>query len=109
MKPFKKKTQKTEETVVEEVVTKKVEKYIVARIFDINSGLRVYENVNVVKIKSKYFTLAIMSDYTPSLGEIEGEVTLITDNDLIKLENLNAYFHHQNNSFSLLIKEQADS
>lgn len=109
MKPFKKKTQKTEETVVEEVVTKKVEKYIVARIFDINSGLRVYENVNVVKIKSKYFTLAIMSDYTPSLGEIEGEVTLITDNDLIKLENLNAYFHHQNNSFSLLIKERADS
>lgn len=107
MKMIRKKAEKkVDELQVEETKKEEVTKKITAKVFDINTGLRVIEDVKVIKIKSKYFTLAILSDYTPSLGEIEGEVSIVTQNDLIKIENVNAFFHHQNNSFSLLIKEQ---
>ena len=80
---------------------------IEARIVSFPEGLRVYPDVQLVRIKSKTYTLLIMRDYLPTLGEIEGDVTLLTPQGEIALHKIEGYYIHKANVFSLMIEEKA--
>lgn len=45
----------------------------------LDNGVKEYEGVSVIHIKSRYYNLLIMEGYTPSIGEVEGTVTIVSD------------------------------
>lgn len=47
------------------------------KILNIRKGLKVYNNVSMIKVKSKKYNLSIMEDYLPVIGEVDGDVEII--------------------------------
>ena len=47
----------------------------------LDNGVKEYEGVSVIHIKSRYYNLLIMEGYTPSIGEVEGTVTIVSDTE----------------------------
>lgn len=79
---------------------------IQVRISDFANGLRVYDGVKLIRMKSKDYTLLIMEDYFPQIGAINGTIELVTKDDEIQLGDLKGFFMHRDNEFVLLIEEQ---
>ena len=78
---------------------------ITAHVVNLQDGLVEYEGVSVIHIKSRYYNLLIMDGYTPSIGEIEGTVTIVSEKDSVKLENIRGLYLHKKNVFRLMIRE----
>ena len=74
---------------------------IKVRIFDIENGLREYENIKI----SKDYNLLIMKDYLPIIGEIEGSVDIKNDEINLSFKDIKAFYMNSNNEFNLMIKE----
>jgi len=79
---------------------------ITAKISDFRNGLRIYEQVQLVRIKSRDCSLLIMEDYFPAIGSIHGDVDLVMEDDVVRMSNVNGFYLHRNNEFSLLIAEE---
>ncbi len=79
-----------------------------ARVVGLDSGMQEYTGVSIIRIKSRYYNLLIMEDYTPSIGEIEGEVTIVSDTESVKLENIRAFYLHKKNVFRIMIRDQKE-
>lgn len=79
---------------------------ISARIVDDENGLEEYENIRMIRVKSKGYNLLIMEDYMPIIGEITGMVEIIFDSDTIKYENIHGFYMHKKNRFSLMIETE---
>lgn len=79
---------------------------IQARVSDFPHGLRVYEGIKLVRIRSKDYTLLIMEDYFPIIGKVYGHVELVVEDDLVDLGEVKGFFLHRSNEFSLLIEQQ---
>lgn len=79
---------------------------IQSRILDFTHGLRVYDEVRLIRIKSREYSLLIMEDYFPAMGSVQGRVELITDGEQIKLELKKGFYLLRDNIFSLLIEEE---
>lgn len=79
---------------------------IQVRVSDFANGLRIYDKVKLVRIKSKDYTLLIMEDYFPQLGAVNGLIELVTKEEQISLGRLKGFFMHRDNAFVLLIEEQ---
>lgn len=75
------------------------------RIFDMDHGLREYENIKIVRIISKDYNLLIMKDYLPIIGEIEGSIDIKSDNVDLSFKKVKAFYMNSNNIFNLMIKE----
>ena len=75
------------------------------RVFDLEHGLVEYENIKIVRIKSKDYNLLIMKDYLPILGEIEGSVDIKGDDVELNFKDIVAFYMNSNNVFNLIIKE----
>ena len=78
---------------------------LLVKILNINSGLKIYDNIKFVRILSKKYNLLIMRDYFPVIGEIDGSVE-IEGKESLKFENIKGYYMNKNNEFSLIIKEE---
>ena len=78
---------------------------IKVRIFDMDHGLREYENIKIVRIISKDYNLLIMKDYIPIIGEIEGSVDIKNDEVDISFKDIKAFYMNSSNVFNLMIKE----
>lgn len=76
------------------------------KILNIQKGLTTYDNVSMIKVKSKKYNLSIMEDYLPVIGEIDGDVEIIAINDFVKLTNIIGYYMLKHNEFKLFIKEE---
>ena len=76
------------------------------KILNIQKGLKTYENVSIIKIKSKKYNLSIMEDYLPVIGEIDGNVEIISIDNFVKLTNIIGYYMLKHNEFKLFIKEE---
>lgn len=76
------------------------------KILNIQKGLQTYDNVSIVKIKSKKYNLSIMEDYLPVIGEVDGDVEIIAIDNFIKLTNIIGYYMLKHNEFRLFIKEE---
>ena len=78
---------------------------IKVKIFDIRNGLRVYDNIKIIRIISKDYNLLIMKDYLPIIGEIEGSVDIKNDEVNLSFKDIKAFYMNSNNEFNLMIKE----
>ena len=78
---------------------------IKVRIFDIENGLREYEDIKIIRIISKDYNLLIMKDYLPIIGEIEGSVDIKNDEVNLSFKDIKAFYMNSNNEFNLMIKE----
>lgn len=79
------------------------------RISSFKRGFHVYNNVNLIRIKSKEYTLLIMADYLPTIGEIEGDVSFVCNTEETVIQDIRAYYMHKANVFSLMIEEASDA
>lgn len=75
------------------------------RIFDMEHGLREYENVKFIRMISKDYNLLIMKDYLPIIGEVEGTINIKSETEEINYEQVKAFYMNSDNVFNLLIKE----
>ena len=75
------------------------------RIFDLAHGLKEYEDIKFIRIVSKDYNLLIMKDYMPVYGEIDGTLTINSNDVDLEYNNLKAYYIHRDNEFNLMIKE----
>ena len=73
----------------------------------LDNVVKEYEGVSVIHIKSRYYNLLIMEGYTPSIGEVEGTVTIVSDTESVKLENIRGFYLHKKNTFRLMIREDS--
>lgn len=78
---------------------------IKVRVFDMDHGLREYENIKIVRIISKDYNLLIMKDYLPIIGEIDGLVDIKNDQVNESFKNIKAFYMNSDNVFNLMIKE----
>lgn len=76
-----------------------------AKIISIKDGVHEYERVRVIYVDSEKYTLMIMPDYTPVLGEIKGTVRIVTDEKLFTMKNVWGFYVLKNNLFQLMLKE----
>ena len=75
------------------------------KVFDIKNGLRVYDNIKIIRIISKDYNLLIMKDYLPIIGEIEGSVDIKNDEVNLSFKDIKAFYMNSDNIFNLMIKE----
>ena len=80
-------------------------KELKVRIFDMEHGLREYEDVEYIRIISDTYNLLIMKDYLPIIGEIDGKVDIKGKDVDINYEEVKAFYMNSDNEFNLLIKE----
>lgn len=80
-------------------------KNIVVHIYSIVDGLTEIQNVDFVRIKSRQYTLMIMEDYMPTLGEIDGDLTVEAEGKTYRWEKVNGFYIHQDNLFRFMIRE----
>lgn len=78
---------------------------IKVKVISMKDGLQEIEHVRMVRIVSKTYNLLIMEDYMPVIGEIEGTVTVVSDEDEYRYEAVNGYFSCRKNVFSLMLSE----
>ena len=78
---------------------------IKVKVFDIRNGMRVYDNIKIIRIISKDYNLLIMKDYLPIIGEIEGSVDIKNDVVSESFKNIKAFYMNSDNVFNLMIKE----
>lgn len=74
------------------------------RIFDLEHGLKEYDEVTYIRIVSGDYNLLIMQDYMPIMGEINGSVSINGKDVSLDLNDINAYYIHRDNEFNLMIK-----
>ena len=73
---------------------------------DFSNGLRVFQDVKLIRIKSADYSLLIMEDYFPIIGQVNGRIEFLSEGKLVDLGMLKGFYVHRDNEFSLLIKEQ---
>ena len=78
---------------------------IKVKVFDIRNGMRVYDNIKIIRIISKDYNLLIMKDYLPIIGEIEGSVDIKNDVVNESFKNIKSFYMNSDNVFNLMIKE----
>lgn len=78
---------------------------IKVRIFDMEHGLREYEDIKIIRIISKDYNLLIMKDYLPIIGEIDGSIDIKNDNINLSFKDIKAFYMNSENIFNLMIKE----
>ncbi len=78
---------------------------IKVKVFDIRNGMRVYDNIKIIRIISKDYNLLIMKDYLPIIGEIEGSVDIKNDVVNESFKDIKAFYMNSDNVFNLMIKE----
>lgn len=61
-------------------------------IYNFEKGLETFENVAAVRVINGTHRFLFMSDYTPTLGEINGTIIIIQNDNEIKYENIKGFF-----------------
>jgi len=79
---------------------------LTARVIDSVQGLTTLEHVNAIRIHSKNYVLLLMKDYSPTLGQIDGDVIFLMEDGEIKLEKVKGCFKQQDNVFTMIIEEE---
>lgn len=78
---------------------------IQVRVVDFPNGLRVFDNVLMARLKSSGYNLLVMADHIPVIGEVDGSIELVFDDDIVKFDDVRAFYMHRANVLSLLIKD----
>lgn len=71
-------------------------------IISFDEGLKTYDNVEAIRIINKDYRLLIMADHAPILGEVDGNMYIVTKEDEYKYENVKGFFTHIHNVFKFV-------
>lgn len=75
------------------------------KIYSLNNGLEVYDNIKIIRIISEDYNLLILKDYMPIIGQINGSFEIENENIHKKINVNEAYYVNHENIFEILIKE----
>ena len=78
---------------------------IKAKIVCIEKGLQEFEDIEMIRVKSSDHTLLILKNYMPLLGRLDGYVELVFEDKTLRFNDLQGYYMHKKNEFSLLVQE----
>ena len=76
---------------------------MIVKIFTLTNELEIIENVELIRIISGDYNLAIMRDYVPIIGAIDGSVTIVSDKTR-EFNNIKACYMCSKNFFNLIIE-----
>jgi len=79
---------------------------IKVRIIDERQGLTTLDNVYAIRIHSRNYVLLIMKDYSPTLGQIDGDVIFLVEDGEKTLRGVKGCFKQQENEFTMIIEEE---
>lgn len=79
---------------------------ISADILSFEKGTEHYENVKAIRLDSEGYSLRIMSDYLPMIGELKGNMSIMFENSEIVYENIRGFYRHAHNEFEFIIKDK---
>jgi hypothetical protein len=88
-----------------EPVSAAPQKQLEAIVISLHNGYQIYRNVNMIRVKDRNYNLLIMVDYMPVVGEITGSLTIVSDQDEIRIDDITGFYFVKGNVFKLLIKE----
>ena len=77
---------------------------ISVEVVDRKTGVQYFDNVRLVRLKSRDHNLLIMEDYMPVIGEVTGFVELVFENKTVEFNSIHGFYMHKQNKFSLLIE-----
>lgn len=83
-------------------------KNIRACIYSIRDGLTEIDHVDFIRVKSKEYSLLIMEDYMPMLGELKGSLSIQAEGKLYEWNQVEGYYIHQKNLFRMMIKVEKE-
>ena len=83
-------------------------KNIRACIYSIRDGMTVIYHVDFIRVKSRDYSLLIMEDYMPMLGEIDGDLSIQAEGKAYEWTEIEGYYIHQKNLFRLMIKAEKE-
>lgn len=78
---------------------------ITARVLSFQERLQTYQDVDLIRIVSERYTLLILTDYMPLIGELNGRVEIVSGEKKKLLEGVTGFYIHSGNEFELLITE----
>ena len=81
-----------------------MEQGIKAKIVSMEQGLQEYDNIEMIRVKSRQHTLLVMKNYMPVLGRLDGFLELVFEDHTIRIPNIQGYYMHKKNVFSLLVE-----
>lgn len=79
------------------------------KVIILDSGIEVteIENVRIIRIKSDNYSLLILKDYWPVVGEINGSISIEGQTNT-KFENISGFYTVSRNLFYLIIKDKGE-
>lgn len=83
------------------------QEYFEVMVISFRSGFQIYHNVKLVRILSKEYNLIIMVDYMPVLGELDGALSIVTENEETNIEHVRGFYVMRNNMLKILIREDS--
>lgn len=84
-----------------------IKKSIEVIIISFQNGFQIYHNVKIIRLYSKEYNLLMMVDYMPVVGELEGRLVIVSEEEEVTLDNVRGFYVMKNNVFKLLIKEDS--
>jgi hypothetical protein len=76
------------------------------QISSFEKGLQKYSGINIIRVHSAKSNLMILEDYMPIIGEIDGDLEIISKEEITTLKGVRGFFCHKHNVFFLLLKEK---
>ncbi len=78
------------------------------RVLSLEKGLEIYNDIKIIRIVSRDNNLMIMSEFQPVIGEINGNVTFISEESDYGLNDVKAFFCFRKNVMKIIIKEDVN-
>lgn len=75
-----------------------------AEIFSMERGKEVYEGLRLIRLCDVNYTLLLMADHTPLIGELKGSIAMLARDDEIVLSDIQGYYTLKGNRFRFLSK-----
>ena len=85
---------------------KRLKGVLKVRIIDEQQGLTTLDNVTAIRIHSQNYVLLIMKDYSPTLGQIDGDVIFLMEDGEKSIRGIRGCFKQQDNEFTMIIEEE---
>ena len=82
---------------------------ISADILSFEKGTEHYDNVKAIRLDSDRYSLRIMSDYLPMIGELKGNMTIMFADSEVVYENIRGFYRHAHNEFEFIIKDRMNA
>lgn len=75
-----------------------------AAIFSMEKGKERYEDIRMIRLRDKTYSLMLMADHTPMIGELDGSLALLLQDEEITFTDIQGYYSLKKNVFRFLCR-----